>query len=105
MVKNIRCLGYAVTNSCSRELQLREKFQIGLGLKITNCIRVLKGPTSSGPNLKTNLKPKSCPKKTKVKSGLKNLAMLPSYFDYIFVRLTQKSTSQAQIKPDILCQL
>ena len=45
------------------------------------------------------------PEKTKVKLGLKNLAMLPSYFNYIFVDLTQKSTSQAQIKPDIFCQL
>ena len=26
-------------------------------------------------------------KKTKVKLGLKNLAMLPGYFDYIFVHL------------------
>ena len=40
-------------------------------------------------------------KKTKVKLGLKNLlAMLPSYFDYIFVYL-KKSTSQARIKPKI----
>ena len=29
-------------------------------------------------------------KKTKVKLGLKNLAMLPSYFNYIFVHLRQK---------------
>ena len=27
--------------------------------------------------------------------------MLPNYFDYIFVHLRQKSTSQAQIKPEI----
>ena len=62
--------------------------------------RVANGPTSSGPqparawkykpkpglNPKTNMKPKSCPKKkTKIKLGLKNLAMLPSYFDYIFL--------------------
>ena len=39
----------------------------------------------------TNLKPKSCSKKTKVKVGLKNLAMLPSYFDYGFVHLRQKA--------------
>ena len=32
-------------------------------------------------------------KNPKVKLGLKNLAMLPSYFDYIFVHLGQKSTS------------
>ena len=29
-------------------------------------------------------------KKTKVKLDLKSLAMLPSYFDYIFVHLRQK---------------
>ena len=31
------------------------------------------------------------PKKTNVKLSLKNLAMLPSYFDYIFVHLRQKA--------------
>ena len=40
-------------------------------------------------------------KKTKVKLHLKNLAMLPSYFDNIFVHLRQKATSQARIKPEI----
>ena len=38
-------------------------------------------------------------KKSKVKLGQKNLAMLPSYFDYIFVHLREKLTSQARIKP------
>ena len=33
--------------------------------------------------------------------GLKNLAILPSYFDCIFVHLRQKSASQARIKPEI----
>ena len=33
--------------------------------------------------------------------GLKNLAMLPSNFDYIFVHLRKKSTFQARIKPEI----
>ena len=37
------------------------------------------------------------PKKTKVKLGLKNLAMLPNYFDYIFVHLRQK----ARLRPDL----
>ena len=36
-------------------------------------------------------------KKTKVKLGLKNLAMLPSYFDYILVRLSQK----ARLRPEV----
>ena len=52
---------------------------------------IANGPTSSGPNPKTNLKPKSCPKKTKVKLGLKNVSviakLLPNVFDYIFVHL------------------
>ena len=30
------------------------------------------------------------PKKTKLKLGLKILAMLPSYFDYIFVHLKKQ---------------
>ena len=38
-------------------------------------------------------------KKTKVKLGRKNLAMFSSYFDYIFVHLRQKSTSQARLNP------
>ena len=80
--------------------------------------RVANGPTSWGPNPfrtrkykpepcpnpKTNLKPKSCPKKTKVKLGLKNLARLPSYFAYIFVHLKQK----ARLRPELsqnFCQL
>ena len=80
-------------------------------LQCTSYIRVVNGPTSSGPNQdrnrtykpksgpnpKTNLMPKSCPKKTKVQLGLKNLAMLPSYFNYIFVRLRLK----VRLKPEI----
>ena len=42
------------------------------------------------PNPKTNFKPKSCPRKPKVKLGLKNLAMLPNYFGYIFMHRRQK---------------
>ena len=41
------------------------------------------------------------PKKTKVKLGLKNLAMLSSYFDYIFVHLRQKARLRARIKSKI----
>ena len=36
-------------------------------------------------------------KNSKVKLGLKNLAMLPSYFDYIFVHLRQK----ARLRPEL----
>ena len=36
-------------------------------------------------------------KKTEVKLRLKNLAMLPSYFDYIFVYLRQK----ARLRPEL----
>ena len=40
-------------------------------------------------------------KKQKVKVGLKNLAMLSSYFDYIFVHLRQK----ARLRPELLSTL
>ena len=60
-------------------------------------IRVVNGPISSGPNPKANLKPKSSPKKPKVKLDLKNLVMLPSYFDYISAHLSQK----ARLRPKI----
>ena len=40
-------------------------------------------------------------KKTKVKLGLKNLAMLPSYFGYIFVHLRQK----LRLRPEIFVNL
>ena len=80
--------------------------------------RVVNGPTSSGPNSartrkykpglglnpKTNLKRKSCRKKPKVKLGLKNLAMLPSYFDYIFMHLRQKARLRPELSPKF-CQL
>ena len=36
-------------------------------------------------------------KKRKLKLGMKNLAMLPSYFNYIFVHLRQK----ARLRPEI----
>ena len=54
--------------------------------------RVANGPTSSGPNPKTNFEAQVMPeKKTKVKLGLKNVSviakLLPSVFDYIFVHL------------------
>ena len=78
--------------------------------------RVVNGPTSSGPNPaqtrkykpepgpnpKTNLNPKSCPKKTKVKLGQKHLAMLPSYFNYIFVHLRQKVRVRLELSPKFL---
>ena len=38
-------------------------------------------------------------KKTKVKFGLKNLAMLASYFDYIFVLLRQKAHLGPELSP------
>ena len=43
-------------------------------------------------------------KKTKVKLGLKNLPMLPSYFGYTFVHLKQK----VRLRPELsrnFCQL
>ena len=47
---------------------------------VANRCRVVNWPTSSGPNPKTNLKPKSCPKKTKVKFGLKNFSNVAKLF-------------------------
>ena len=64
---------------------------------------VVIGPTSSGPNPKINLKPKSFPKNPKVKLGLKNLEMLLSYFNYIFVQLRQKVRLRPELNP-IFCQ-
>ena len=44
-------------------------------------------------------------KKTKVKLGLKNLAMLPSYFNYMFVHLTQKVRLRPELSPKFLSTL
>ena len=57
------------------------------------------------PDLKTNLKPKSRPKKPKVKLGLKNSAMLQSYFDYIFVRRRKKVRLRPELSPKFLSTL
>ena len=44
-------------------------------------------------------------KKTKVKLGMKYLAMLPSYFDYIFVYLRQKVRLMPELSPKFLSTL
>ena len=44
-------------------------------------------------------------KKTKVKIGLKNLAMLPSCFDSIFVHLRQKARLRPELSPNFLSTL
>ena len=44
-------------------------------------------------------------KKTKVKLGLKSLAMLPSYIDYIFVHLKQKGRFRPELSPKFLSTL
>ena len=44
-------------------------------------------------------------KKTKVKLGLKNLVMLPSYFDYIFVHLRQKVRLRPELSLKFLSNL
>ena len=87
---------------------LRKKQYPHKKLHCTSYIRVVNGPTSSGPkpNIQAQIRPE--PKnyfeaqimleKTKVQLGLKNLAMLPSYFNYIFVRLRQK----VRLKPKFL---
>ena len=41
----------------------------------------------------------------KVKLGLKNLAMLPSYFEYIFVHLRQKVRLRPELSPKFLSTL
>ena len=41
-------------------------------------------------------------KKTKFKLSIKNLAMLPSYFDYIFVHLRQKARLRPELSPKFL---
>ena len=63
-----------------------------------NPARTPKYKPDFGPNPKTNLKPKSCPKNPKVKLDLKILAMLPRLY---FCALETKSTCQAVIKPKI----
>ena len=42
------------------------------------------------------------PEKPKVKLGLKNLAMLPGYFHYIFVHLRQKVRLGPELSPKFL---
>ena len=37
--------------------------------------------------------------------GLKNIAMLPSYFDYIFVHLRQKARPRPELNPEFLSTL
>ena len=44
-------------------------------------------------------------KNPKVKLGLKNLAMLPSYFDYILVHLRQKVRLRPELNPKFLLTL
>ena len=44
-------------------------------------------------------------KNPKVKLGLKNLAMLPSYFDYVFVHLRQKAGLRPELSPKFLSTL
>ena len=41
----------------------------------------------------------------KVKLGLKDLAMLPSYFDYTFVHLRKKAGLRPQLSPKFLSTL
>ena len=64
-----------------------------------NPARTRKYKPEPGPNPKTNFKPKSCPRKPKVKLGLKNLAMLSDYFGYIFMHLRQKVRLRPKINP------
>ena len=62
-------------------------------------------PENISRDPKTNLKPKSCPKTPEVKLDLKNLAMLPSYFDYTFLHLRQKAHLRPELSPRFLSTL
>ena len=66
-----------------------------------NPARTRKYKPEPGPNPKTNFKHKSRPRKPKVKLGLKNLAMLPNYFGYIFMHLRQKVRLRPKISPKL----
>ena len=44
-------------------------------------------------------------KKTKVNLGPKNLAMLPNFFDYIFVHQSQNARIRAKLSPKVLSAL
>ena len=44
-------------------------------------------------------------KNPKVKLGLKNLALLPSYFDYIFMRVRQKARHRPELSSKFLLTL
>ena len=71
--------------------------------------RVVNGPTSSGPKPARTRKliwsPNHTRKKPKVKLSLKNLLMLPSYFDHIFVHLRQKVCLRPESSPKFLSTL
>ena len=69
-----------------------------------NPVQIRKYKPEPGPNPRTNLKLKPCPKKHEVKLGLKNLATLPSYFEYVFVHLRQKACLRSELSPKF-CQL
>ena len=45
------------------------------------------------------------PEKKQVKLDLKNLAMLPSYFDSIFIHLRQKACIRPELSPKFLSAL
>ena len=45
------------------------------------------------------------PEKKKIKLGLKNLAMLPGYFGYIFVHLRQNARLRSKFSPKFLSTL
>ena len=71
--------------------------------------RVVNGPTGSDPNpariRKLISSPNHAQKSPKVKLGLKNLAMLQSYIDYVFVHLKQKVRLRPELSPKFLSTL
>ena len=71
--------------------------------------RVVNGPTRSGPNPARTRKLISSPNhariKTNVNFGLKNLAILPSSFDHIFVHPRKKVRLRPELSPKVLSRL
>ena len=91
-----------IAHSISLRLRLERYF-----LKMV--LRVVNELTSSGPSpvrtRKLTWSPNHARKKLKIKLGLKNLAMLPGYFDYILVHLRQKARLRPKLSPKLLSTL
>ena len=63
MTRKIPSLSVSATGVIYQKISFLSLLNITNLPRCTGLVRVVNGPTSSGPNPKTNLKPKSCPKK------------------------------------------